>query len=52
MTETLVRFVKREQVADFIAAGWRVVPVRRVVHHDAYSVMMERPAPEPPRAAR
>lgn len=41
MSEQFFRFVKRDQVSAYKVLGWQTVSVRRVVHHDDYSVMME-----------
>lgn len=39
--ETHLRYVSYAEIEAYEALGWRQVPVRRAVHHDAYSRLME-----------
>ena len=41
MTVQTLRYVPYSRVAAYEALGWVRVPVRRAVHHDAYSVLLE-----------
>ena len=41
MPDRWFRYVAKAHVAEYEAAGWRVVPLAGVSHHDVYSVIME-----------
>ena len=49
VTDRWFRYVPHAQIAEFEAAGWKVVPVGGVCFHDLYSALMEWTGPgEPP----